>query len=300
MKKIFLWASLCLFAVSCSNETIESDNGVTNAEKVLAPVTVRVNGFSVTQEEMASGGTTRAAQTAASYTDVGAIDLAFYSGGTEVYKHTQLRGDNTTYTTFGEFSCNLPIGTYTMVAIARGYFDGDVFTMTSPTAAGYTSERPRETFCASQSVTVTAAGADASVTMNRIITQLNIISTDQISSGVAKIRTTYGGGSKSFDPTSGLATDDNGFSLTNTAYAPGGVHLGVQNYAFLATDEETMTITIEALDADNHVLFTKSVPGVPLKRNRQTTLTGAIFTTNASSAAFQVETAWIEGNTVNF
>ena len=299
MKKIFLWASLCLFAVSCSNETIESDNGVTNAEKVLAPVTVRVNGFSVTQEEMASGGTTRAAQTAASYTDVGAIDLAFYSGGTEVYKHTQLRGDNTTYTTFGEFSCNLPIGTYTMVAIARGYFDGDVFTMTSPTAAGYTSERPRETFCASQSVTVTAAGADASVTMNRIITQLNIISTDQISSGVAKIRTTYGGGSKSFAPTSGLATDDNGFSLTNNPAVQDG-HLGICNFAFLATDEETMTITIEALDADNHVLFTKSVPGVPLKRNRKTTLTGAIFTTNASSAAFQVETAWIEGNTVNF
>ena len=299
MKKIFLWASLCLFAVSCSNETIESDNGVTNAEKVLAPVTVRVNGFSVTQEEMASGGTTRAAQTAASYTDVGAIDLAFYSGGTEVYKHTQLRGDNTTYTTFGEFSCNLPIGTYTMVAIARGYFDGDVFTMTSPTAAGYTSERPRETFCASQSVTVTAAGADASVTMNRIITQLNIISTDQISSGVAKIRTTYGGGSKSFAPTSGLATDDNGFSLTNNPAVQDG-HLGICNFAFLATDEETMTITIEALDADNHVLFTKSVPGVPLKRNRQTTLTGAIFTASASSAAFQVETAWIEGNTVNF
>ena len=299
MKKIFLWASLCLFAVSCSNETIESDNGVTNAEKVLAPVTVRVNGFSVTQEEMASGGTTRAAQTAASYDDVGAIDLAFYSGGTEVYKHTQLRGDNTTYTTFGEFSCNLPIGTYTMVAIARGYFDGDVFTMTSPTAAGYTSERPRETFCASQSVTVTAAGADASVTMNRTITQLNIISTDQISSGVAKIRTTYGGGSKSFDPTSGLATDDNGFSLTNNPAVQDG-HLGICNFAFLATDEETMTITIEALDADNHVLFTKSVPGVPLKRNRQTTLTGAIFTASASSAAFQVETAWIEGNTVNF
>lgn len=299
MKKIFLWASLCLFAVSCSNETIESDNGVTNAEKVLAPVTVRVNGFSVTQEEMASGGTTRAAQTAASYTKVGAIDLAFYSGGTEVYKHTQLRGDNTTYTTFGEFSCNLPIGTYTMVAIARGYYDGDVLTMTSPTAAGYTSERPRETFCASQSVTVTAAGADASVTMNRIITQLNIISTDQISSGVAKIRTTYGGGSKSFDPTSGLATDDNGFSLTNNPAVQNG-HLGICNFAFLATDEETMTITIEALDADNHVLFTKSVPGVPLKRNRQTTLTGAIFTASASSAAFQVETAWIEGNTVNF
>ena len=295
MKKYVFLAVTALLAASCSKETM---NEVTNPEQPTAPVTVRVSNLSISQEDLPDGST-RAAQTIESYDNVGAIDLAFYAGETEVFKTTQLRSNPSTYTTFGEFSCNLPIGTYTMVAIARGYYDGDVLTMTSPTAAGYTSERPRETFCASQSVTVTAAGADASVTMNRIITRLNIISTDQISSGVAKIRTTYGGGSKSFDPTSGLATDDNGFSLTNNPAVQDG-HLGICNFAFLATDEETMTITIEALDADNHVLFTKSVPGVPLKRNRQTTLTGAIFTASASSAAFQVETAWIEGNTVNF
>lgn len=297
LKKIF-FAGMILLAASCSNES--ELNEVINSEKATAPVTVRVNGFSITQEDFPTGGT-RAEQTVASYTDVHAIDLAFYAGETEVYKTTQLRSISSTYTTFGEFSCNLPIGTYTMVVVGRGNFDGDVFTLTSPTAAGYTSERARETFCATQSVTVTSTTPlDLEVTLNRIVAMLKIISTDNASSGVAKIRTTYGKGSKSFNPTSGLATDDNGFSLTNNANVMADGKLGIYSFVFLASNEETMTITIEALDGSNNVLFTKVVPNVALKRNRKTTLSGAIFTANASSAAFSIETGWLEDNTVNF
>jgi hypothetical protein len=61
-----------------------------------------------------------------------------------------------------------------------------------------------------------------------------------------------------------------------------------------------MNITIEVLDASNNVLFTKVVENVPLKRNRKTTLTGAMFTAPSSTAAFQVDTDWLEGNSVNF
>ena len=76
--KMFLAAAMLLAATSCTNESLESvvEN---NAEQGYAPVTVRVNDFSITQEEMPSGGgTTRAAQNPADYTDVGAITLAFY------------------------------------------------------------------------------------------------------------------------------------------------------------------------------------------------------------------------------
>ena len=69
---------------------------------------------------------------------------------------------------------------------------------------------------------------------------------------------------------------------------------------FLTTDEQTMNITIEVLNADNDVLYTKVVPNVPLKRNRRTYLNGALFTAAASTATFQVETDWLEENTVNF
>jgi hypothetical protein len=265
---------------------------------------VRVNDFSITTEEMPSGGgTTRSAVNPASYDGVGAIDLAFYSGGTEIFKTTQIKSDGTTYSTFGEFSCNLPIGNYTMVVVGRGYFpNDDVFTLTSPTAAGYTSERARETFVKTQAVNITSADpVNLSATLNRIVAKLEIISTDTRIDGVSKIRTTYSAGGKSFNPTTGLATSNTGFNLTNTPSAAVGATIDVGSFVFLATDEQKMNITIDVLDANEDVMFTKYVANVPLKRNRQTVLSGPLFTSTAiTSSAFQVETDWLPNNTVNF
>ena len=64
--------------------------------------------------------------------------------------------------------------------------------------------------------------------------------------------------------------------------------------------EEKMTVTIEALDADNNVLATKVVENVPFKRNRQTILRGKVFTAGTSGVAFTLETAWLEDKTVDF
>ena len=69
---------------------------------------------------------------------------------------------------------------------------------------------------------------------------------------------------------------------------------------FLATDDQTMNITIETLDASNNVLFSKTVSNVPLKRNRVTTLTGAMYSASASATSFQVNTDWLTANNVNF
>ena len=301
MKQHLMMAAIVLLAATgCTNECVETE--VAN-QKATAPVTVRVNDFSITTEEMPSGGgTTRSAVNPASYDGVGAIDLAFYSGGTEVFKTTQIKSDGTTYSTFGEFECNLPVGSYTMVVVGRGQFDGDVFTLTSPTAAGYTSERARETFVKTQAVNITSADpVNLSATLNRIVAKLEIISTDTRIDGVSKIRTTYSAGGKSFNPTTGLATSNTGFNLTNTPSAAVGATIDVGSFVFLATDEQTVNITIDVLDANEDVMFTKYVANVPLKRNRQTVLSGPLFTSTAiTSSAFQVETDWLPNNTVNF
>jgi len=301
-KKFILAAIVLLAATSCSNESVETvvEN---SAEQATAPVRVRVSDFSITQEEMPSGGgSTRTAQNAADYTDVGAIDLAFYdAAGNEAYSHTQLRSDGSTYTTFGEFTANLPVGHYTMVAVARYHYAGDAFTLTSPTVAAYTSERPRETFTKVQSVTVTSASPlDLDVTLNRISAKLKIVSTDNRPAGVYMIRTTFAKGGKAFNPTTGLATVDTGFSQTNTPSALNGTPIEIVSMPLLYTDEESMNVTIDVLDPNESVLFTKVVNNVPFKRNRMTILTGAIFTASTSSAAFKLETDWLTDETVNF
>ena len=293
MKKILYLTGIILFLTACTSNVID------NSSEELVPVTVRVENFSISQEEFQ---TTRATQSAVDYTNVKAITLAFYSSnGTEAYKVTQLRDDASTYTTFGEFSCNLPIGAYTMVVVGRAMSSGDVFVLTSPTEAAYTTERARETFAATQNVTVTVNEAvNLNVSLNRVCAKLEVLSTDNRPASVTKYRTTYTAGGKGFNPTTGLATSNTGFSVTNNANTAVGEPGNYYSFLFLASDEQTVNVTIEVLDASDNVLFTKTVANVPFKRNRVTKLRGAMFTSAATAAAFQVETSWLDEEVVDF
>ena len=282
-------ATLALLFAGCSKDK----------EVGTAKVHVSVSDFAITQQDLPQ---TKTPQDAADYDDAKAIVLAFYNAnGDEVYKTTQYKADPSTYTTFGEFECDLTIGSYTMVAVAYAHSDGDEFYLTSPTAAGFTSERPRETFAGTQNVSVTSTDPlDVTTTLNRISSSLRIISTDGRPAAATKIRTTYEKGGKSFNPSTGLALSDDGFAQVNNPSTAAGATIKVTSFPFLYSDEETMTVTIQALDANNNVLITKTVNNVPFKRNRQTTLTGAVFTPGSSSATFQLETDWIDGLNVNF
>jgi hypothetical protein len=225
------------------------------------------------------------------------MTLAFYSAdGSEVSKITQEKGSAEN---FGDFSLTMPVGSYTMVVIGRDVLEGDVFSLTSATAAGYTSERVRETFCAKQSVAITSSAAvNLDVTLSRIVTQLTIQSTDGRPEGASKIRTTYSGGGKMFSPSTGLAIEDTGFSVVNTPKSAVGAAIGVKNFAFLASNEQVMDITLEVLDADDNVLITKEVKDVPLVRNKKTTLSGALFTPTDVMIGVSVEKDWLPEETI--
>ena len=300
MKKFFFMAGLILLA-ACSNE---SGNVVNNAqmEEATAPVTVRVDGFSVSQEDLSI---TRATQTVGDYTDVKALTLAFYNGETETYKQTQVRGSLGQGETFGVFSTTLPLGSYKMVVIARGGSDGDVFTLTSPTEAAYTSDHSRETFAYVETVNITNTNAqELSATLNRIVAKLEVNSTDGRTANVEKVRMTFSAGAKAFNPTTGLATVNTGFANTvsATVSAVGSVSRSA-SYVFLASDEQNIDVTIETLDADGNTVFSKTVANVPFKRNRLTTMRGAMYSAGASSAAnsFLINTDWLdEDDPVNF
>lgn len=290
--RLFL-AGLVLLLAACS-----TDNSIHN-DDTLIPVTVRVSDFSVSQDEFPG---TRATTAPASYEGIDAITLAFYTeDGTEQYKTTQLKSNLPSGKTFGEIELSLPIGSYTMVVIGRGHFSGDVFTLESPASAFYDCEHVRETFTCTQDVKIGNCDAvDLSATLNRIVAQVAVVSTDKKTANVARIRTSFSAGGKSFNPTTGLALDNTGFS--NTVYGEGnaGQTTSALNFLFLASDEQIMDVTIETLDADGAVLFSKTVNDVPLRRNRVTTLTGAMYSPAAATATFTLSTDWLPGNSVNF
>ena len=299
MKKKFFWAAFVLLAATgCSNESV---NMVNNAqmEETTAPVRVHVSNFAV---EM--GGfpvATRATQDVGDYNNVKAITLAFYKGETEVYKYEQVKDALEQGETFGEFSTTLPLGSYTMVVIARGHKDGDVFTLTSPTVAAYTGPS-RETFAYTQAVNITNGDAvELSATLNRIIAVLAVNSTDGRTAYATNVRMTFSAGGKNFNPTTGLATVNTGFAITAPISANVGSVTNSGTYVFLATDEQTMDVTIETLDGEGNTIFSKTIQDVPFKRNRRTVLTGAMYTNDAVSASsFKLETGWLTDYNDNF
>lgn len=267
-------------------------------EVAVAPVKVHVSGFSVSQEDFP---TTRTAQNLADYTGVKAVTLAFYNGSTEVLKHEQVRGALEEGETFGEFECSLPMGSYTLVVIARGQGDGDVFTLTSPTEAAYTSDHSRETFAYTQVVDITNTSAvDISATLNRVIAKLAVHSSDGRTAEAAYVRMTMSAGGKSFNPSTGLATSNTGFANTVPISATAGETSNSISYLFLAHDEQNLDVTIETLDAEGHTLFTKTVENVPFKRNRATVLTGSMYTNNSVNGGFKLNADWLPDYADNF
>ena len=267
--------------------------------RAVAPVTVSVSGVSISQD----GFTWTRGTAVGDYTGVNVLTLAFYQAddNSEVYKHTQIKGSLAAGETFGEFSTRLGVGSYTMVVIANG--GSNAVALTSPTEATYGENRVLDTFVNTQTVTVSSSAAVAvSATLERVVTALVVQSTDTRPADVTHMRLSFSGGGKGFNPMTGLATSNAGFvNLMNfTGAADATTKSG--GYLFLATDEQTMDVTIETLDAaDGNVVFSKTVTDVPLKRNRQTTLTGAIYSNARVNAnSFEVNKDWIDPQSISF
>lgn len=281
-------------AASCSSD--ESVNTVDGAES-FAPVTVSVEGFSVEQGDIPL---TRATTALKDYEFAKFVTLAFYrSDGSEAYKHTQVKNDTNTFTTFGEFSCNLPLGSYTMVVLCNA--GNNAITLSSPTSATYGENKVMETFATTQTVNITSNNAvNLSATLNRIISVVAVRSTDNRPNDVTQIRITYSGGDKSFNPTTGLAANNDGFECVLGFSKPAGSQTNIGSYLFLATDEQNVDVLVEMLNSNGDVLYSRSAQNVPLKRNRITTLTGTLFNNTSVSSSFQVNEDWDTGYNMNF
>lgn len=267
----------------------------TSEATLSAKVTVTVNDFTISQEEFPE-----TKDTPASYTGVKAMTLAFFdANGDQAYCTTQLRADNTTYTTFGQFELSLNLGSYTMVVL--GYGSDQPITLNSATEAIYTADRVRETFVASQTVNVTSTNPlSLSAELSRVVSKVIVRSTDTRTAGVDSVRVTFAAGGKGVNPQTGLSTTNNGLSNCVAISTAVGAESSTISYLFLASDQQTMNLTVETIKPNGTVYSTRTVENVPLQRNAITLLSGPLYT-NASGASFTLSTSWIgDTNRVNF
>jgi len=292
LNRIKHYLILALLAIATLATSCHKEN--TNEPIGSAKVTVSVNDFSITTEDFPTK------DAVASYTGVKAMTLAFFDAqGNEIYNTTQLRADNTTYTTFGEFSTELPLGSYTMIAL--GYGSEQPMTVNSATAATYTADRVRETFVASQAVNVTSTNPlSLSAELSRVVSKVIVRSTDVRMNGVDSVRVSFSAGGKGVNPQTGLSTTNSGLSNCVAISSAVGAASSTISYLFLASDQQTMNLTVETIKTNGTVYSTRTVENVPLQRNAITLLTGPLYS-NASGASFTLSTSWIgDTNRVSF
>lgn len=290
--KRFILLTLAILSVvflSCSKERTDSYNN--------AKVHIAVNDFTILQDDFPSA---KGAQSTASYTNVKAMTLAFYDDNDVLfYDTTQLRADASTYDVFGEFDLTLPIGNYTMVVL--GYASEQPITLISKTDWAFTSDKVRETFAGSQNVNIlNTEDVVIAATLNRVVAKMDVISSDGRPANVASVRMTFSGGAKGINPITGLATSDTGWVNTISLSSAVGATTKTLSMLFLATDQQSMNVTIDALDSDGTSVSHKVVNNVPLQRNKVTQLTGSLYSASETSS-FSVETSWIsDTNRVSF
>ena len=189
MKKLLVILTMMAMMTACHKDNMN------NQDNTTAPVKVTVNDFTISSEGWPEGTMANGAKdTPASYTGVKAMTLAFFdANGDQAYCTTQLRADNTTYTTFGEFELSLPLGSYTMVVL--GYGSEQPITLNGATEAIYTADRVRETFVVSQAVNVTSTNPlTLNAELSRVVSKVIVRSTDTRTAGVDSVRVTFAAG----------------------------------------------------------------------------------------------------------
>lgn len=258
MKKIILLVVSAFVLTACEKPLISNEN-VGNVRLMFAPSVQDVH--------------TRGTVTIGDFFSKLNIQL-FDESGEKVFDkvRTQLRTDED----FGTLSCNLKPGTYWVVAV--GHSSTVSATIKSTQMVQFTAsdgEKLTDTFCHCGQVTIGNDPSEYTLLMNRVCAMFRLVMTDtDVPSNVAYIRMEYTGGSANFNPITFEGTTKSSQSEQRVLSA------SKQYVAFTfpyMSSSCAINMKISALSSDNTVIHSRTLPDVPMTRNRITTYTGQYF-----------------------
>ena len=132
------------------------------------------------------------------------------------------------------------------------------------------------------------------VTLDRAVTKLTTVITDEIPEGAATFNITpaqwhYGWDYVNGTPTAAVVNQT--VSLNIPATNIGKTNIDVSIYGLSAATEWTTDVSLNCKKSDNTVLGTAAITDVPMKRNRITTFGGPLFSTEGITTV-SLSTTW--------
>ena len=218
-------------------------------------------------------------------TDVWVLD---YQGG-ELQQ--QLHQSDNTAADFGVPTLDLSIGTHHLYFVAsRG---------TSPVlnteAKTLTFTKVLDTFWRHYEITITSGTSSGSraVSLDRVVTKLKVVFSDAIPTNAATFNITPTAWHYGFNYQTGNPTAETSQVITinipNASIGATGESINV--FGFSTTAEWNTNVAIVCKAANNDVLGSASLVGVPFKRNRVSEYTGPLFG-DSGSMTLSLNTSW--------
>ena len=270
MKRKFVFFMLAAMCAACSNEETPTAPEPTDVVITFSPYTMDAM-----------------TRTAVSIADVVNHLNVWLVSGVDVIALQQTSTD----ANFGTITATLDkTKTYTMYAVAH---KADGATLTDGVVA-FTDDKVTHsmwyTTTFSPSTTTSLA-----CEMTRIVADFRLEITDAIPSGVVKFRFTVNGIYDRWNVSTGGT-----HQLDRTSVVSYNGTSAIFNvYAILTDAQTTHDITVEALDADDGVIQTRTFSAVPLRNGYKTNYRGTFFIDSSFTSSFTIND-WNEYDTVNF
>jgi hypothetical protein len=192
---------------------------------------------------------------------------------------------------FGSPTLNLAVGSHHVYFIAsRG--QGATLDTESHTL---TFSRVLDTFYKDYAVDVAGtSNGSRTVTLDRCVTKLTAVITDEIPTGAATFNMTpaqwyYGWDYVAGTPTAATASQTITINIPSSEIGVTGERLNI--FGFSADDEWTTDIPLDCKTSGGDILGTATITDVPLKQNRITTFSGPIFSANGLTTV-SLSTDW--------
>lgn len=142
-------------------------------------------------------------------------------------------------------------------------------------------DKIKDTFVySSQLIVDSDTNTEQPITLSRAVAKIYITATDAIPDNATALRITINDYYTDFDVTTAAVSGDAKQEVRTFTYS--SANKGVKNstysiFCFANDKSYTTDITIDLLGANNNVLYSNNLHNVPIKKNSQTKITGALF-----------------------
>lgn len=199
------------------------------------------------------------------------INLTVYQDGTKIKQVNSISTDKN----FGQLSVSLNPGNYEYVILAHSC-DGNP-TTTAIDKISFPSNKVTDTFHTYGKLNVDGSSTQ-NITMDRVVAMVRFVINDAIPNNVTKMKFYYTGGSSTINGLTGYGCVDSRQTEIRTVTDDMRPGKGVfEIYTIPHTDEETLKLTVTALDSDDSTVKEMVLDAVPVKRNQITIERGNFF-----------------------